>query len=111
MAGPLLDLSGVKGMHGQYRSLVLGDPGAAPDVTTDDYAAAQEAVNAGKRGLGGLSKRRRDVHRVRGLLCKTTGSAFHWVRSLANGCFANVASRTLAACRQAQFSAFTRVPP
>lgn len=44
----VLDLTGVRGLHGQYRSLVLGDPAAAPDVTTDDYAAAQEAVNARK---------------------------------------------------------------
>ena len=48
MTAPVLDLSGVKGLHGLYRSLVQGDPEAAPDVTTDDYAAAQEAVNAGK---------------------------------------------------------------
>lgn len=44
----VLDLRGVRGWHGDYRSLVVGDPEAAPDVTTDDYAAAQEAVNARK---------------------------------------------------------------
>ena len=44
----VLDLSRVQGWHGDYRSLVQGDPEAAPDVTTDDYAAEQEAVNVGK---------------------------------------------------------------
>lgn len=44
----VLDLSGVRSQHGLYRSLVLGDPAAAPDVTTDDYAADQEAVNERK---------------------------------------------------------------
>lgn len=48
MHGGVLDLSGICGLHGPYRSLVRGDPAAAPDVTTDDYAAAQEQVNAAK---------------------------------------------------------------
>jgi SAM-dependent methyltransferase len=44
----IIDPSSIRGSLGGYGSLLSGAPGEAPDVTTDDYAATQETVNARK---------------------------------------------------------------
>lgn len=44
----VLDLSGIQQDIGGYSSLYGGAIDDAPDTTTDDYASAQEQVNAGK---------------------------------------------------------------
>lgn len=46
--GATLDLSGVRRTIGGYRSLLESTEEDAPDVTTDEYAADQEEVNARK---------------------------------------------------------------
>lgn len=46
--GGLLDLTGVRRTIGGYSSLFDGAIDDAPDITTDDYAADQEAVNSRK---------------------------------------------------------------
>lgn len=42
------DLSRMSGVIGGYGSMVAGDASLAPEVTTDEYAADQEAVNVRK---------------------------------------------------------------
>lgn len=43
-----IDPGRITGLIGGYRSLVVGDAALAPNITTDEYAADQEAVNARK---------------------------------------------------------------
>jgi len=47
-AGAGFDLSRICGVIGGYGSMIAGDASLAPEVTTDEYAADQEAVNIRK---------------------------------------------------------------
>lgn len=60
-AGVRIDASSIRETIGGYQSLVTSDAALAPDITTDDYAADQESVNA-RKTIDYLLPRVRDHH-------------------------------------------------